>query len=74
MTGISANISNYVAVAVCLWIIISSTIPDKRKRFITPTIANPKCNYCDKYLVTSELYCESCKAFSPSGIKSSKEI
>jgi len=38
--------------------------PAARKRFVTPTIVNPKCHFCGSEMTTVKLYCEKCKATS----------
>jgi len=75
IAGLPDNIANYLVVVICVWVFISgSSLSYVHQRFVTPTIANKKCHFCDKYLVTSELYCESCGAISKRGdIKQNKE-
>lgn len=51
--------------ALISWVAINLlALPIARKRFITPTIANPKCPYCGGNLISTELYCEKCKSTS----------
>jgi hypothetical protein len=48
-----------------LWIAFNlAAFPVARKRFVTPSIASPKCNFCGSYMTTSELICEKCHARS----------
>jgi len=35
-----------------------------RKRFVTPNVATPKCNFCGSYMTATELYCPGCKSAS----------
>jgi|GEM_PF-5181250 tRNA(Ile2) C34 agmatinyltransferase TiaS len=47
------------------WVAINLlAFPIARRRFVTPTVANPKCPYCGSDMVTVELYCEKCKSTS----------
>jgi len=48
-----------------MWVAINLlAFPVARSRFVTPSIVNPKCPYCESNLVTVELYCEKCKSTS----------
>jgi tRNA(Ile2) C34 agmatinyltransferase TiaS len=48
-----------------VWIAINLlAFPIARRRFVTPTIANPKCHYCGGNMITVELQCEKCNAIS----------
>jgi len=47
------------------WVAVNLlALPIARKRFVTPTVANPKCPYCGGDLIATELYCEKCKSVS----------
>jgi hypothetical protein len=51
--------------ALISWVAINLlAFPIARKRFITPSVANPKCPYCGGNLISTELYCEKCKSTS----------
>ena len=48
-----------------VWVAVNLlAFPIARSRFVTPTVANPKCPYCGSNLIATELYCEKCKSVS----------
>jgi hypothetical protein len=47
------------------WVAVNLlAFPVARRRFVTPTVANPKCHYCGGNMTTVQLQCEKCNSIS----------
>ena len=58
---IDPNFKTWIIVYVALNLLVYPVI---RKQFVTPKVANPKCNYCGGKMHTIELKCNDCGAKS----------
>lgn len=64
------ELPNIINQAFMAWVALNVLVlPVASKRFVTPKVVNPKCPMCGGYLMSTELYCESCKSVVKSGIK-----